>query len=408
MSVLHGDCLNILPTIGDQSIQMVYLDPPFFTQKEHSLRTRDNSTLYSFEDRWSSLDEYLSFMKEVLIECKRILKESGSIFLHCDKRASHHLRLLLDQVLGGDNFQSEVIWAYKRWTNSRKGLLNAHQTIYFYSKAADFKFNTVYTDYSPTTNVDQILQSRARNEFGKAVYQRDETGSVIFGREKKGVPLSDVWNVPFLNPKAKERAGYPTQKPVLLLERIIGISTDKGDMVLDPFCGSGTALFAAKLLDRDYIGIDISSGAVELSEKRLCEMIKTESQVLESGEDSYLEKTDYERSILKALDAVPVERNSGIDGFLRFHVDDRPVSVRIQKEHEDIEDAEMKLIKASESKNCRVMILVRTLRQSNRLFETEVKDSNLIVIDSYDLMIDTWLEHHGYPNPRLNRTSQAG
>jgi site-specific DNA-methyltransferase (adenine-specific) len=408
MSVLHGDCLNILPTIGDESIQLVYLDPPFFTQKEHSLRTRDNSALYSFEDRWTSLDDYLFFMKEALIECRRILKESGSIFLHCDKRASHHLRLLLDQIFGSDNFQSEIVWAYKRWTNSRKGLLNAHQTIYFYSKTADFKFNTVYTDYSPTTNVDQILQARVRNEFGKAVYQRDESGSVIFGREKKGVPLSDVWSIPFLNPKAKERAGYPTQKPILLLERIICISTDKGDMVLDPFCGSGTTLVAAKLLDRDYIGIDISADAIELSEKRLCEMIKTGSQVLESGEDSYLEKTDYERSILKALDAVAVERNSGIDGFLRFHIDGCPVSVRIQKEHEDIEDSGMKLIRASESKNCGVMILVRTHRQSNRLFESEVKQSNLIVIDSYDLMIETWLERHGYSNQRLNRTSQAG
>ncbi len=408
MSVLHGDCLTVLPTIGDESVQLVYLDPPFFTQKDHSLRTRDNSAVYSFEDRWSSLDEYLSFLREVLTECKRILKESGSIFLHCDKTASHHLRILLDQVFGSDYFQSEIIWAYRRWTNSRKGLLNAHQTIYFYTKTDDFKFNTVYTDYSPTTNIDQILQSRVRNEFGKAVYQRDENGSIVFGREKKGVPLSDVWNIPFLNPKAKERAGYPTQKPILLLERIISISTDKSDTVLDPFCGSGTTMVAAKLLERDYTGIDISADAVELSEKRLCEMIKTESQVLESGEDSYLEKTDYERSILRALDAVPVERNSGIDGFLRFHIDDRPVSVRIQKEHEDIEDAERKLIKASESKNCSVMILVRTHRQSARLFESEVMSSNLMVIDSYDLLIDTWLEDHGYSNQRLNRKSQAG
>jgi integrase len=100
------------PTIGDGSVQLVYLDPPFFTQKEHSLRTRDNSAVYSFEDRWSSLDDYLFFMKEALIECRRILKDSGSIFLHCDKRASHHLRFLLDQVFGSDYFQSEIVWTY--------------------------------------------------------------------------------------------------------------------------------------------------------------------------------------------------------------------------------------------------------------------------------------------------------
>ncbi len=254
MTVLFGDCLTHLPTMGNESIQLIYLDPPFFTQKDHALRPRDNSTEYSFEDRWISLTQYLSFLKEVLTHCRRILKNSGSIFLHCDKSASHYLRLLLDEIFGDENFQSEIIWAYKRWSNSKKGLLNAHQTIFFYSKTPEFKFNTIYTDYSPTTNIDQILQARVRNEFGKAVYQRDENGEAISGREKRGVPLSDVWNIPFLNPKAKERIGYPTQKPILLLERIIEISTAKGDCVLDPFCGSGTTLVTAKLLERNYIG----------------------------------------------------------------------------------------------------------------------------------------------------------
>ncbi|MBI3177408.1 MAG: site-specific DNA-methyltransferase, partial [Chloroflexi bacterium] len=286
MTILRGDCLVHLPQLGDASIQLVYLDPPFFTQKEHTLRTRDNSNEYSFGDRWASLDDYISFMREALTHCKRILKSSGSVFLHCDKSASHHLRVLLDEVFGSENFQSDIIWAYKRWSNSKKGLLNAHQTIYFYSKTADLKFNTTLTDYSLTANIDQILQSTARNEFGKAVYQRDENGDTVMGPEKRGVPLSDVWNIPFLNPKAKERVGYPTQKPVLLLERIIAISTDKGDCVLDPFCGSGTTLVAAKLLGRDYIGIDISTDAIRLSENRLFEPIRTESDVLALGEDS--------------------------------------------------------------------------------------------------------------------------
>ncbi len=287
-------------------------------------------------------------------------------------------------------------------------MLNAHQTIYFYSKTADFKFNTIFTDYSPATNIDQILQSRARNEFGKAVYQRDENGDTVMGPEKRGVPLSDVWNIPFLNPKAKERVGYPTQKPVLLLERIIAISTDKGDCVLDPFCGSGTTLVAAKLLGRDYIGIDISTDAIRLSENRLFEPIRTESDVLALGEDSYLEKSEYERSILKAINAVPVERNNGIDGFLKFHVNDRPVSIRIQKRDEDIESAKLRLIQASRSKNCSVMILVRTHRQSERLFAPEADNSNVLVVDAYDLMIDEWLENRGYSKPQLSTASHAG
>ncbi len=391
MKVLHDDCLTLLPTLEEDSVQLVYLDPPFFTQKEHFLRTRDNSTEYSFKDNWRSLEEYLSFMQNVLSQCKRVLKKSGSIFFHCDKAAAHHLRVLLDSVFGSKNFQSEIIWAYKRWSNTKKGLLNSHQTIYFYSKSADFKFNTIYTAYSPTTNIDQILQARRRNGFGKVVYHRDEEGQVILAKEKKGVPFSDVWSIPFLNPKAKERVGYPTQKPILLLERIIQISTDSGDTVLDPFCGSGTTLVAAKLLGREYIGIDSSIEAIRLAEKRLTEPVKTDSQLLFTGETSYLEKTDYERAILKSIDALPVERNSGIDGFLRSYIEGSPVSVRIQKQNEDLETAKQKLLRASQSKNCAVMILVRTHRTTEWLNYAQ-EEPKIMIIDSYDLVIEEWLE----------------
>ncbi len=385
MSVFNGDNLKILPSLENESVQLVYLDPPFFTNKTHSLSTRDNSAAYSFSDNWVSREEYLNFMREVLAECHKKLKPIGSIFLHCDKSASHHLRILLDEVFGESNFQSEIVWAYRRWSNAKKGLLNSHQTIYFYSKSADFKFNFTYTDYSPTTNVDQILQARERNGNGKSAYRRNENGEIVLANEKKGVPLSDVWNIPFLNPKAKERAGYPTQKPILLLEKIIEISTDETDVVLDPFCGSGTTLVAAKLLNRAFIGIDISVEAVELTNQRLANPIKSSSNLLEKGEESYLEKTDYERSILKIMDALPVERNSGIDGFLREYVEGRPVSVRIQKDVEDLETAKRKLIEASLSKNCSFMILVRTNSVENSLFQTD--DERLLIIDSLDFIL---------------------
>jgi site-specific DNA-methyltransferase (adenine-specific) len=391
MTVLHGNCQEILETLSPESVDLVYLDPPFFTQKTHSLSTRDNSTEFSFEDKWSSLKEYLAFMESVLLQCQKVLKNTGSIFLHCDKSASHHLRVLLDKVFGEDNFQSEIIWSYKRWSNSKKGLLNSHQTIYFYSKTDNFKFNTIYTDYSPTTNIDQILQARVRNGNGKVAYLRDEEGNVVLGDEKRGVPLSDVWNIPFLNPKAKERTGYPTQKPILLLERIIEISTEKGDCVLDPFCGSGTTLVSAKLTGRQYIGIDVSKDAVELSNKRLVELTKSESQLLAIGEEGYLDKSDYERAILKAIDAVPVERNSGIDGFLKEYVDSYPVSVKIQKQGESIEVSKRKLINASKTKNCKYMILVKTQKETdNSLFLWN--DENVLIIDSYDLQIKNWLD----------------
>lgn len=394
MTIVQANCLYFLPNIEKNTMQLIYIDPPFFTQKNHSLKTRDNQKEYGFSDCWNSRSEYLVFMKKVLIECHRILNDTGSIFLHCDKSASHYLRILLDEVFGEKNFQSEIIWSYKRWSNSKKGLLNTHQNIYFYSKTVDFKFNPLYTDYSATTNIDQILQSRERNEFGKATYQRDEHGDIVLGKEKIGVPLSDVWNIPFLNPKAKERVGYPTQKPILLLERIILIASDEGDRVLDPFCGSGTTLVAAKLLNREYLGIDISLDAVNLAKSRLLEPIKTESNLVKLGEESYRQKTDYERNILKSIDAIPVERNKGIDGFLKVHINGAPVAVRIQKPLEDIETAKEQLIIASQAKKCSLMILVRTHSQQARLFPSLLDDSNVIILDAYDFILDSHLKSH--------------
>ena len=405
MTVLHGDCRELMKLLQPASIDLVYLDPPFFTQRTHSLTTRDNKTEFIFEDHWASLAEYLAFMRDVLLECKAILKDTGSVFLHCDRSASHHLRVLLDEVFGADNFQSEIIWAYKRWSNAKKGLLNSHQTIYFYSKTGHFKFNTIFTDYSPTTNVDQILQARVRNDTGKAAYRRDENGEIILGGEKRGVPLSDVWNIPFLNPKARERVGYPTQKPILLLERIIEIVTDPGDCVLDPFCGSGTTLVAASLLKRNFVGMDYSAEAVELSQRRLQEPVKSRSQVLAAGEESFLDKSDYERAILKAVDAVPVERNSGIDGFLKAYVNDLPVAVRIQKPGESLEIAKRKLIAASKTKNCELMILVRTQKDAGQsFFDGNWNDDNLLVVDAYDLVIGDWMRAKRVSSEPAQRT----
>jgi len=391
--ILHGDCLEELNNIEPDSVQLVYLDPPFFTQRSHTMKTRDNSKLYEFSDQWASLEDYLIFMRACLTQCHRVLRSSGSIFLHCDRSASHHLRVLLDEIFDPQNFQSEIIWAYKRWSNAKKGLLNCHQNIYFYSKTDAFTFNTIYTNYSLTTNVDQILQRRKRDHNGKAVYDRDETGEVILGDEKKGVPLSDVWSIPYLNPKAKERVGYPTQKPLLLLERILKIASAEGDTVLDPFCGSGTTLVAAQTLGRDFIGIDISEAAIKVTKKRLQNPIKSQSALLQKGPGAYLEKNRFEMNLLDSIDAVPVQRNKGIDGFLRQNVAGKPVSVKIQKPDESLEEAKRKLLAASQTKQCVLKILIRTNHISEHSFlpDLEVEDDDLLVVDGYNLLISDWL-----------------
>ena len=367
--IYHGNCVEKLKEIEANKVDLIYFDPPFFTQRKHSLTNKDNSKTYEFDDKYNSIEEYLELVENVLLESKRVLKNTGSVFLHCDKTASHNIRVVMDKIFGRENFQSEIIWSYKRWSNAKKGLLNSHQVIFFYSKTQDFKFNTLYTDYSATTNLDQILQDRERNENGKSVYKKDENGNVILGKEKKGVPLSDVWEIPYLNPKAKERTGYPTQKPVLLLNQILNIVTDEGDLVVDPFCGSGTTCVSAKSLKRQFIGIDISKDAVELANSRLEEMVISESNLLNKGTSEYQEKTEKELAILQNINAFPVQRNSGIDGFLKDHFEGMPVPVKIQGEYETIEDAIEKLEKASLGRDYKMKILIQTRETGiSRLF----------------------------------------
>lgn len=395
--IYKGNCIERLRELESNTVDLVYFDPPFFTQKKHTLVTRDESKKYEFSDSWDSLEDYLDLIESSLIECQRVLKDSGSVFLHCDKVASHYIRVTLDKVFGMKNFRSEIIWSYKRWSNSKKGLLNSHQNIYFYSKSNDFKFNQYYTNYAPTTNIDQILQDREKTANGKSVYKTDKGGNVVIGKEKKGVPLSDTWEIPYLNPKAKERVGYPTQKPVLLLKEIIKIVTDKGDLVVDPFCGSGTTCVASKSMERNYIGIDASIDAVELANKRLEEMIITDSALLNKGSDSYIEKSEYETAILNSIDALPVQRNSGIDGFLKNHVNNKPVPVKIQGKYESLNDAIEKLEKSCQGKDYDLKILIQTRKESqgNRLFELV---SDVRIVKSGKLLIEELKEESTVPN----------
>ena len=353
----NDDCINSLNYIKKNSVDLIYLDPPFFTQKKQKQKTRDNGKEYSFNDHWSSIESYKKFIKERLKICKDTLKDTGSIFLHCDKAASHYLRITLDEIFGYGNFQSEIVWTYKRWSNAKKGLLNAHQIIFFYSKTKSFKFNQQFQDYSPTTNIDQIFQARIRNEHGKSAYKKDGTKYMLL-EKKKGVPLSDVWEIPYLNPKAKERVGYPTQKPIILLEKIVNLASDEEDLVLDPFCGSGTTLVAAKLMNRKYIGIDISNDAIKLSRERLNLPIRTESSLLKKGKNAYKNQSKEISKYLESINAYPVQRNKGIDGFLKIDGDIKPIPIKIQRINESIVEAECLLIKACEKNQYEKKILI--------------------------------------------------
>lgn len=381
------DCLKGLKNLKKETIDLIYLDPPFFTQKTQKLTSKDGQK-YSFEDKWDCLEDYISFLKERIVECKNVLKNTGSLFLHCDSKASHHIKIMLDSVFGKTNFRSEIIWSYKRWTNSHKGLIPNHETIFFYSKSNDYKFNVLLTEYSETTNIDQIQQERVRDSNGKVQYKTDENGNIVQAKAKNGVPLSDVWEIPFLNPKAKERTGYPTQKPIELLERIIKIASDEGDTVLDPFCGSGTTLIAAKLLNRKYIGFDISKEAIDLTNKRINEPFKTTSQLLAKGKSAYKTKTEEVEWVLKILGCTIVQRNKGIDGFYQENIDNKPVCLRIQRDGETIDEGVKLMKNAMQTKNCSYGIFIKSVNEKKDI-KTE---NNIIIIDDLSKLIENLID----------------
>lgn len=390
--IIHGDCLKVLKDIPADYVDLVYLDPPFFSQSNHSLKSKA-LTEYSFADTWASIDEYIDFLGERLKEIHRVMKRDCTVFVHCDRKASHRIRVLLDQIFGYERFVSEIIWTYRRWSNSKKSLLGSHQTIFMYAKSANYKFNEILQDYSETTNLDQILQRRERNQHGKSVYSTDLQGNAMLHGPKKGVPLSDTWNIPFLNPKAKERCGYPTQKPLLLLERIVMLASHKGDLILDPFCGSGTTLVAAKLLNRNYLGIDSSSEAVELARQRIANPVRSDSRLLRIGRAAYRNLPKEVINLLRQLPVKLVQRNSGFDAIHNEFVNGKPVVLRVQRKGEGLAEAAVKLQRAGKTKDAALLILVKTEAESRQQTFFDLFPEDVHVIESLEVAVQSKLEN---------------
>ncbi len=398
--IFNGDCLDVLKQIEPNSIDLIYIDPPFFTQRVHKLSTNDGKKEFKFRDVWNDEDAYANFLFDRILIAKEVLKETGSIFFHCNKSGSHIARAILDSIFSPENFQSEIIWYFKRWSNSKKGLLPAHQTIFFYSKTPNFKFNQIFKDYAPSTNIDQIMQKRIRDDRNKSVYAINEKdGTIINNGAKKGVPLSDVWEIPFLNPKAKERVSYPTQKPILLMNQIIRLVTHEGDKILDPFCGSGTTLVASKLLNRHSVGIDISSEAVALTKSRLSNPIMTNSKLLEVGRDHYKNHSPEAAKHLSGINYTPIQRNNGLDGLLKQELNGVPVFIRVQRENETISDTINSALSAIRNKGvCSIIIIETALNSIN--FKIP---NNVSIIPSTELLLKKAISSELNFNTRMNQ-----
>ena len=228
----------------------------------------------------SGMLSYLSYMAERLALLREMLKDTGSIYLHCDPHASHYLKIVMDNIFGAENFRNEIVWCYGKWSNKANCFQRNTDTILFYGKSENAKFN-VLREFSDdkkrkmekgwVTNTVRSAKSSSGRIRQLIVYDRAKAADAIkkgnydniVYTEGEGSPMRNWWTIPHLNSQAKERTGYPTQKPLALLKRIIEASTDEGDVVLDPFCGCGTAVVAAHQLKRKFVGIDISLYATE-------------------------------------------------------------------------------------------------------------------------------------------------
>ena len=283
--IYWGDNLQVishlLKTYRGQ-IALIYIDPPFDSKAEYKkkiqLRSQtvenDRSTFEEkqYTDIWTN-DEYLQFIYERLILMRELLADDGSIYLHCDPTMSHYLKLLMDEVFGIENYRNEVVWHYKRWTAASKRFQKMHDVILYYTKTDQYVFTEPLQSYANEEYIEDTVRGIVD---GKLVRLKDDKGNYIKREsKKKGVLMHDVWHdINFIAPGSKERAQYPTQKPIALLERIIKASSNPGDVVFDCFMGSGTAQVAAMKLERRFIGADINLGAVDITTKRLLNLAK--------------------------------------------------------------------------------------------------------------------------------------
>ena len=436
----YGDNLEILRKyIPDNAIDLIYLDPPFNSQASYNLLYKEHSgqlshaQITAFEDTWqwgieseASLKDialssiapqptkefmsvlpnfvgqktpmraYLTMMAVRLIELKRVLKDTGSIYLHCDPTASHYLKLLLDTIFGAQNFRNEIVWKRTHAHSGGQHYGVVHDIIFYYSKSNSYLWNKQYLGYSeeykenffrfadpdgrayratiltgsgirhgssgkPWRGIDPTLIGRhwaipgyARPLLGSnnlpdvqaALEKLDSIGRILWPSKKGGTPsfkqylddmqgveLQDIWSdIPPISAQAKERLGYPTQKPEALIERIIQASSNEGDIVLDPFCGCGTALVSAQKLNRKWIGIDITHLAIstmkwrfdkifpDLKYKVVGEPKDLESAIALAQQDKYQFQW-WAVSLIKYAQPYGDKKkgaDSGIDGYLYF------------------------------------------------------------------------------------------
>ena len=294
-----NDNLYVLSGLNSGLVDLIYLDPPFNKNRMFSAPIGSKAAGASFKDMWTwkdvdeyyldsladnfpalakyiesvgeshgkSMMAYLTYMVQRIIEMHRVLKETGSLYLHCDPTASHYLKILLDFVFGKNNFRNEIVWCYTGGTDAKKTWQKKHDTIFFYTKTNQYLLNPCYVPFNENT-IKRFNKIDADGRRYKVNKLKDGRITTTYMKEQ-GKLAPDYWDFPIVNITYKEGTAYPTQKPLALLKRIVLASSNEGDLVMDPFCGCATTCVAAQQLGRKWIGIDLGKSVVDILVQRL-------------------------------------------------------------------------------------------------------------------------------------------
>jgi len=403
-----GDCLDVMKyDIPAESVDLIYLDPPFFgtgiqrgvvrddslkfekdedwnwvlgDEKEDEenwepgkMRVEYNDSKKFWSDQkivdnapewlkgiarkkpdshWKPLAKYLYYMMERLQACKKVLKSTGSIYLHCDERVGHYLKIVMDDVFGYNNYRNEIVWRYTRRLGAKKKFPSRHDIIFFYQKSSKSIYNPVFKSFKELSSDEKEKILRWYNKKDeKGIYQevRKFNGekTKVYLNLSRALEVDDVWlgiEPPNIFGKSwKERIGYPTQKPEALLERIIKASSNEGDIVLDPFCGCGTTIVVAHKLNRRWIGVDISKKALRVIKMRMDKMgliqgkldFKVKYPSFKISRETLLKMTgkQFEQWVNRICNATKPSYDGGVDGIME---DGTPIQTKTYKVRYDI------------------------------------------------------------------------
>lgn len=366
----RDDNLERLAALPSESVDLIYLDPPFFSNRTYEVVWGDEAEVRSFEDRWAGgIQNYIEWMRDRVVEMHRVLKATGSLYLHCDPHASHYLKVMVDQVFRPTLFRNEMIWKRTSAHSSARRAGPVHDVILFYTKTADYTWNKVYQAYDqvyldqfythyedgrrwrrsdltgagtrngatglPWRGINVTAKGRhwahppdeleKLDAAGKIHWPKKAGGMPMLKRyldEQPGVPLQDVWtDIRPLHNLTAERLGYPTQKPEALLARIIESSSAPNEVVLDPFCGCGTSVAVAEKLGRRWIGIDISATALAIMRRRMLKL--GADPIIVNAPESIADLRDlspfeFQNWVIDAMNGAHSPRkvgDMGIDGF---------------------------------------------------------------------------------------------